>query len=282
MGRSLKGLERVFKRGTAGNDKQGFGRKRNVGEKRDYGRHEWNSREVLLEGLKCMVIVLVFSVYFYRSLWAVIPLCGIGLWYFKRDSRHKAQQDRHQLLLQFRDMVQSVAGAMQAGYSVENAFLESYEDMSRMYGRESMICRELKVIQRGLVVSLTMEELLEDLGKRSRTEQIREFASVFAIARKNGGSMTDVISSFAIMIRRQVDTKEEILTQTAGRRMEQNIMNVMPFGIITYIGISNRGYFDMLYHNVFGVVVMTVCLAVYLAACGLAEVILKKAVSGWM
>ena len=171
---------------------------------------------------------------------------------------------------------------MQAGYSVENAFLESYEDMSMMYGRESMICRELKLIQRGLIVSLTMEELLEDLGRRSRTEQIQEFASVFAIARKNGGSMTDVISSYAVMIQRQVDTKEEILTQTAGRRMEQNIMNVMPFGIMAYIGISNRGYFDILYHNMFGVIVMTVCLAVYLTTCGLAEVILKKAVSGWV
>lgn len=263
-------------------DKADFDRKRNAGDKRDYGRHEWNRRERILEGFKCMVIVLVFSGYFYRSLWAVIPLCGIGLWCWKRDSQRKAQQDRHQLLLQFRDMIQSVAGAMQAGYSVENAFLESYEDMSVMHGRESMICRELKLIQRGLVVSLTMEELLEDLGRRSRTEQIQEFASAFAIAGKNGGSMTDVIGSFAVMIQRQVDTKEEILTQTAGRRMEQNIMNVMPFGIMTYIGISNRGYFNMLYHNMFGIVVMTVCLAVYLVACGLAEAILAKAVSGWV
>lgn len=237
---------------------------------------------MILEGLKCMVILLLFSGYFYRSLWAAIPLCGIGLWYWKRDSQRKAQRDRHQLILQFRDMVRSVAGAMEAGYSVENAFLESYEDMSMMYGRGSMICRELKLIQRGLAVSMTLEELLEDLGRRSRTEQIQEFASVFAIARKNGGSMRTVISSFAVMIQRQVDTKEEILTRTAGRRMEQNIMNIMPFGIMTYIGISNRGYFDMLYHNLFGVVVMTVCLAVYMSAFGLAEVILAKAVSGWV
>ena len=265
-----------------GKDKEDFGRKREPGDKRDYGRHEWNRRELMLEGLKCVVIILLFSAYFYRSLWATIPLCGIGLWCWKRDSQRKAQQDRRQLLLQFRDMVRSVAGAMEAGYSVENAFLESYEDMSVMYGSGSMICRELTLIQRGLAVSLTMEELLEDLGKRSRTEQIQEFALVFAIARNNGGRMRDVISSFALMIQRQVDTKEEILTRTAGRRMEQNIMNVMPFGIITYVGISNKGYFDMLYHNLFGVVVMTVCLAVYMVACGLAEVILAKTISGWV
>ncbi len=248
---------------------------------RDYGRHEWSRKELVAEVVKCMLIVLMLSVYFYKSLWAAIPLCGIGVWYWKRDSERKAAQDRHILLLQFRDMIRSVSSAMQAGYGVENAFLESYEDMCMMYGREAVICQELKLIQRGLVMNLTMEELLEDLGKRSRTEQIQEFASVFAIARKNGGSMTEVIRSFAVRIQRQVDTKEEILTQTAGRRMEQNIMNVMPFGILTYIGVSNKGYFDTLYHNVSGVVIMSVCLAAYLAACRLAEVILEKAVNVW-
>lgn len=254
---------------------------RDWSEKRDYGRYVWSRKELVLEIIKCVMIVLVFSAFFYRSLWAVIPLCGIGVWYWKKDSQRKAAQERHRLLLQFRDMIRSVAGAMQAGYGVENAFLESYGDMCMMHGREAMICKELKLMQRGLVMSLTMEELLEDLGRRSRTEQIQEFAAVFAIARKNGGSMTEVIGSFAGLIQRQTDTKEEILTQTAGRRMEQNIMNVMPFGILIYVGISNRGYFDMLYHNVSGVMIMSVCLAAYLAACYLAEVILAKAVNVW-
>lgn len=83
---------------------------------------------MVLEGMKCMFIVVGLSVYFYRSFWAMIPLCGIGVWYWRKDSRRKAIEDRHRLLLQFRDMIRSVAGAMQAGYSVENAFLESYED----------------------------------------------------------------------------------------------------------------------------------------------------------
>ena len=262
--------------------KTGAGRVvRDLCEKREYGRYEWSRKDLVLEGMKCVLIVLVLSAFFYRSLWAVIPLSGIGVWYWSRDSKRKAEQERHRLLLQFRDMIRSVAGAMRAGYSVENAFLASYEDMCMMHGRESMICMELKWIQRGLAMSLTMEELLMDLGKRSRTEQIREFAAVFAIARRNGGSMTEVIGSFAVQIQRQADTKEEILTQTAGRRMEQNIMNVMPFGILTYISISNKGYFDMLYHNVSGVVIMSVCLAAYLAACWLAEVILAKAVTVW-
>lgn len=249
--------------------------------KRDYGRHVWNEKELVLEACKCIGIVLLLSIYFYQSLWAAIPLSAVGAMCWMSDSVRKARQDRRRLLLQFRDMIRSVAAAMGAGYSVGNAFLESYDDMCVMHGEDSMICGEIRLLQRGLVMNLTLEELLEDFGRRSRTEQIQEFAAVFAIARKSGGSMTEIVRSFSEQIHRQIDTREEILTQTAGRRLEQNIMNVMPFAILTYIGVSNRGYFDMLYHNLTGVVIMSICLAVYLAACYLADSILQKTVNVW-
>ncbi len=250
-------------------------------EKRDYSSYKWSRKEMVIEGLKSAVIVLVLSVFFYRSLWAVIPLCGIGVWYWQTVSRRKAQKDRHRLLLQFRDMIRSVAAAMRAGYSVENAFVESYEDMCRMHGKSAIICQELELIQRGLVLNLTVEELLEDLAKRSALEQVQEFAAVFAIAKKNGGSMVEVISSFSDLIHRQVDTREEIMIQTSGRRMEQNIMKGMPFAILTYISISSKGYFDVLYHNLSGTVIMTVCLAVYLAGCYLSDAIITKTARIW-
>lgn len=140
-----------------------------------------------------------------------------------------------------------------------------------------MICQELSVIRRGLVMNITLEELLSDLGQRSHVAQIKEFASVFSIARKSGGNMAEIIRSTADVIHRMVETREEILTQTAARRMERNIMNVMPFAVLAYVDASNKGYFDSLYHNLTGVVIMTVCLIVYLAAYFLSGWILDKA-----
>lgn len=54
-------------------------------------------------------------------------------------------------------------------------------------------------------------------------------------------------------------------------------MNVMPFAVLAYVDASNKGYFDSLYHNLTGVVIMTVCLIVYLAAYFLSGWILDKA-----
>ena len=63
------------------------------------------------------------------------------------------------------------------------------------------------------------------------------------------------------------------------KKMELAIMKVMPFGILLYINMGNRGYFDSLYHNLTGAVIMTGCLGIYLGAYLLGEHIMKGIVS---
>lgn len=75
-----------------------------------------------------------------------------------------------------------------------------------------------------------------------------------------------MIYSSSLMIARKIDVRQEIQTLLSGRRMEQTVMKAMPFGILLYVGVTYPGYFDMLYHNWQGVVIMTVCLAIYLGA----------------
>ena len=57
--------------------------------------------------------------------------------------------------------------------------------------------------------------------------------------------------------------------------MEQKVMNLMPLMILLYVDLSFGGYLDGLYHNIFGILVMTACLAVYLASYLLSEKIMS-------
>ena len=52
----------------------------------------------------------------------------------------------------------------------------------------------------------------------------------------------------------------------AAKRLEQNIMSVIPFAIILYVSAASSGYFDVLYETIAGRTVMSICLAVYAAA----------------
>ena len=68
-----------------------------------------------------------------------------------------------------------------------------------------------------------------------------------------------------------MDVEREIRVLMSSKKLEQTIMDVVPFGIIAYIGITSRGFFDVLYHNAAGVLIMTACLLAYLGAFVLSE-----------
>lgn len=182
---------------------------------------------------------------------------------------------RERLAGQFRECILAVASSLQAGYSVENAFLECEQDMEQMFGQEALICVELRLIRRGLAINISLEELLADLGERSGCDEIAQFGEVFSIAKRNGGNMAEIIGSSSELIGRNIDLRRELEVLLGGKRMELMIMKLMPFFVLLYVGSANEGYFDMLYHNGKGILIMTGCLAVYIAAYAVGEIVVE-------
>ena len=222
-----------------------------------------------------LVRVLILSYFFYRSFLAAIPLSFVGYLYCKKQMKELAARDVRILESQFGEAIRGVDAALKAGYSIENAFVQSGKEMERQFGKESFICEELQTIRRGLVINITLEELLSDLAERSGSEAIEDFAGVFSIAKRFGGNMGEVIAGAVETISLRIETRNEINAAISGKRMEQSIMKLMPFGILTYVGISSPGYFDSLYGNLTGIALMTGLLAVYLAAYILGDRILS-------
>lgn len=245
-------------------------------QRRDYERYLWKRGELAVACIESAAVVCFLSYFFYQSIWAVLPLGVVGILFFHKITKQKRDKCKENLNVQFKECILSVAASLKAGYAVENAFLESKNDMCLLYGEDSLIVCELEVIRRGIVMNVTLEEQLNDLANRSKSNEIRQFAQVFSIAKRNGGSMPEIIKSSAELIGQRIDAMQEIQVLLSGRQMEQNIMKVMPFGILAYIGITYPGYFDNLYHNLTGIAVMTGCLLVYLAAYVLGEFIFKK------
>lgn len=245
-------------------------------KRRDYRKPQWTMREFLPVFLRCVLVVFFLAIFFYRSVWALVPLSGIGYLYFKMLEKDKIRKAQEALNGQFKECILSVATALRAGYAVENAFVESEKDMELLYGRESYIYRELEWIRRGMIINITLEEQLEELAVRSGSDEIAQFAGVFSVAKRNGGNLSQVIQNSADLIGQRIDMQQEIQTLLQGRRLEQNLMKVMPFLVLLYVGITIPGYFDVLYHRGSGIAVMTACLVLYLGAYYLGEKTLKE------
>lgn len=202
--------------------------------------------------------------FFYKNKWICLLSVPCAIVFLSLYSSILCEKRKKRLQKQFKDWIISVAANLQSGYSMENSFLKSGREIELIYGEESDIQKEVTRMGRLLKNNVNLEEILMDLGNRSGIDDIQNFAITFSTAKRSGGNFKEMIEDICEIISAKVETEVEIETVIAGKVMEQRIMSVVPFAIIVYISISSPGYFDSLYHNSLGVIVMTIGLVIYL------------------
>lgn len=208
----------------------------------------------------------VLAYFFYRS-WIVF---GIVLLFYpvflKWQRKRSVKKRKWELTLAFREAVVMVSANLQAGNSVENAFRRTYGDLKSLFGEEADITKEFLLIGRGLDNNLILEKLLVDFAMRSCVEDIMDFADIFAVAKRSGGNLREIITDTAEVISDKIEMKRALRILISEKQFEQKIMSVIPFFILIYIGFTSPGYFDSLYHNLSGMGIMTACLIGYVLA----------------
>ena len=75
--------------------------------------------------IKCTVRFLLILYLFYESILPAINLLPLWFLYMKEWMEEKAIGKEQEFRRQFRDSIQTMAGALKAGYSVENAIRET-------------------------------------------------------------------------------------------------------------------------------------------------------------
>ena len=241
----------------------------------DYDEYRMKTKDIIVCLAEGFVLLGLISYVFYRSPIALLVLIPALIPFTDYKRKQKIEKRKKELTLQFREMMYSLIAGLQAGYSIENAFRNSYSDLVLLYGKDEMMPAEVEIINRGLRNNINIEELLFDLSRRSHIRDITDFAEVFSIAKRSGGNLPDILNHTASAISDRIDVSREIETQVSAKKMEQRIMDLVPFGIILYIDSTTPGFFDPLYHNVVGAALMTVLLVVYVIAFLLGEKILK-------
>ena len=190
-----------------------------------------------------------------------------GSVWFKRECSKMLQKRRaEQIKKQFMDGIQMMAASLQAGYSAENALRESIKELVKVYEPNAIIIREFRLISAQLSMSRSLEELFLDFGRRSAVDDIRSFAEVLLTAKRSGGDLLAVIRNTVFCIRQKQETLQEIETSLSGKIMEQNIMSMIPIFILAYIKLTSPGFLDVMYGNLTGTAVMTICFLVYVGA----------------
>ncbi len=237
----------------------------------DYKVYRFSGKEKLLYGAEAAALVAMIAYVFYRSVIAAVFLLPLMLFFFKYKRAELKRKRKFELSMEFREAIMSVNASLTAGYSIENAFVEAGKDMAKLYGEDGLITKEFIYLTRALRANETLETILSDMAARSGVEDIRDFADVFAAAKRSGGDLNRIIRRAADTISEKMDVKREIETLTSSKRYENRIMEIVPFAIICYISLTSPDFIESLYHNAVGIAVMTVCLCIYGAGFVMAE-----------
>lgn len=223
---------------------------------------------------KGLAVCALFSYTFYRS-WPVFFLASpLSLFYPLAEKKTRQKRRQAEFASQFKEGMTVLASALSAGYSIENALSAGRQELVMMYGEDGLITREFAYLVQQTRINRPVEQALEELAERSGLEDVRNFAEVFAVAKRSGGDLGGIMRHTADLIRDKMQVREEIATLTASKQFEQKIMNLIPFFIVFYVEGSSPGFFSQMYETGLGRLLMTVCLVVYLAAYALAGRIL--------
>ena len=230
----------------------------------NYSDYEFTQKELLTVIAKGVILCCVVGFIFYRSLLGIIILLPYVYFYIKEQKNKYMILRKQRLSIGFRDGIRCILAALEAGYSLENAMGEAITDLKLMYNDETEIIKEFLHIQRQVKNNVTIEEAMEQFALRSGIEDIESFAEVLLTAKRTGGDIVKVIRTTSNAISDKLEVKREIITMITAKQFEVTILKVIPFGIILYLWLGSPGFLDPLYHNLFGIVFMTIILVLYI------------------
>ena len=221
-------------------------------------------KEELVRALTVGVVVLgILGYLFYQSVVAILLMQFLLIPYYKNYKKDYYQQRLWNMNQEFKEFLLSLSAALNAGYSVENALVESKEGLGHLLGKDADMMKELDYMIAQLQLNMTVEEIFIQLEERLPIEDVHNFVDVFITAKRTGGDLIHIIKSTSTCIRDKVEVKREIQTLVTAKKFEGMIMCLTPMGILLYLQLGSPGYLSSLYHNVVGIFIMTILLFIY-------------------
>lgn len=216
--------------------------------------------ETLAVSLAGILICMIMGYLFYDTWIGGICLSPGAVLLCHFYSRWKERRKKKQTLLEFKELLYTLSANLKTGYSVENAWLGARKDMSLLYPQESRIMNELDIIASQLHLNVPIEKAVNAFAERTGLEEIQSFAEVLSTAKRSGGNLVHMMDKTANIIAEKIEVEQEIQTILSGKQMEQRIMCGMPVLMLLYLKLTNPEYLDNMYHNWFGIIVMTFCI----------------------
>lgn len=224
-------------------------------------------KEKLLYGIFATVGWYGLTYIFYHNfLVGSISLIPFLMVFFRWQKQALHEKQLRRVRREFQELIQLLSGALRTGHSAENAMAEAADQLAAMEGENAYLVGVLHRMLAQMSLGEPSERVWAEFAKSCELEEIKEFAKAFALAKRSGASMPFILQKITAQLVLKVQTQEQIETMLAGKKFEQKIMNLMPAGILFYMSVTSPQLLEVMYQTLTGKLIMTVCLAIYIAA----------------
>lgn len=228
-------------------------------------KQEW--KRCLFAVGKGMIIGGLIAWLFFQSIIGLVCIPFCSAWAVIREIKQQNQMLLETEQSLFTEYLGFVKEALMVGYSLEQAVGEGRKGMLTTLKKEHFFLQAISRLERKLQLGTTVEEAFSQWAEEARCEDIREFAEVLFIAKRTGGAVWQAIDNTERMIRDKQETMRYIRSVLHSREYEAKVMKCMPFAMLLYLRMFMPDYLAPLYHNIVGVCIMSVVLAVYFVLC---------------
>lgn len=153
---------------------------------------------------------------------------------------------------QLADTITLLSNSLRAGSS----FLQSIELVSRE--TPAPMGEEMGRVVREVNLGLGMEEALNNLVRRIKSDDLDLMVTAIGVQQQVGGNLAEILDTIAFTIRERVRIKGEINTLTAQGRMSGYLVAFLPIGIAVTLNFINPAFMQPLFTQFIGQVLLVV------------------------
>jgi len=147
---------------------------------------------------------------------------------------------------QLADTTSLLSNSLRAGSS----FLQSIELVSREAA--APMSEEMGRVVREVNLGLGMEEALQNIVRRIKSDDLDLMVTAIGIQQQVGGNLAEILDTIAFTIRERVRIKGEIATLTAQGRISGYVVAFLPIGLGAVLNMINPEFMQPLFTQLIG------------------------------
>ncbi|MDQ0350777.1 tight adherence protein B [Alkalibacillus filiformis] len=219
--------------------------------------NQWEERLIVagvtlkLQEFYVVRVMFVLFTFFILVAWVNIWVALLSIlltWFYlpRLYLKIKTKKRLDRSITQLANALGTMSNSMRAGFS----FMQSMQVVAKEM--PDPIGPEFELTIKEINLGGSYEEAFDQLLRRLPNKDLEMVVSALLIQRQSGGNLAVLLETLRDTIQGRLRVKDEVRTLTAQGRISSWIISLLPIGLALVINVIHPGFFEPLFTNIFG------------------------------